>query len=400
MKNFLLKINKLSFIFVIISIMILACSGDDNPSIYSKREVGETPVIISLQPQSEGVAGVTEITISGENFSANRQENLVFFNDERATILENSTANLVVKAPILVNDSITIKIAVKEALLYSNSFTFKLTPPTVEIFKFLKEEDPYALTLDNEGNIYFSLIAFSVGRGIKKLSPNTLSYDDFAPKGGEDFYNGIKYGQDNLIYGVRNVRAIFQIDQGMSPSVFAVLENDIFLHDLDFDKNNTLWTAGKGGKVFSVTQDKIIHSFIFEPDVSSIRIYDDYVYLAGVSDSLNKIWRFEIISSDSLGPIEQYFDFSSNFNSNITAITFSAEGDLFIGTDRDEPIIVVYKEGTFKEWYVGLLTGPVRNFAWGLDNYLYYSRGNSDKLNPTIFKVDMERQGAPHFGRD
>jgi len=180
-------IKKIPIYIILISIFI-SCSDEDISGIYKPKDIGLTPTIKEILPEKKGLSGVTEITITGENFSEINEENLVFFNDQKTEILTNSSTTIVVRAPKLISDSITVKIAVFGALLYSNTHQYRLTPAVEEVFDFLDEEDPYALTMDNTGNIYFSMKSFLAGRGLKKLSTDSLNYIDFAPKGGEDFY--------------------------------------------------------------------------------------------------------------------------------------------------------------------------------------------------------------------
>ena len=131
---------------------------------------------------------------------------------------------------------------------------------------------------------------------------------DFAPKGGETFYNGLKYGSDGSLYGVRSVRAVFQITEGNAPATYAVFANGTQMLDLDFDQNLNLWTGGSGGRLYSVTPEKEITEFEFEPRILSIRVYNGYLYVAGATETEEAVWRFEILGADNLGEVEKRND--------------------------------------------------------------------------------------------
>jgi hypothetical protein len=400
-KNSLLIIAK-SLLAVLILLILASCKDDPTPVAYQDEPVGATPVISSVNPADKALAGVTTVTINGQNFSGVSENNLVFFNSMLAEILDASATRLIVKAPNLVSEEVTLKIAVNGAELFSNDYNYTLEAAVKEVYTFKDFEQPYALTTDSDGNIYFSLVSANVGQGVKRLTPQG-AIEDFAPKGGETFYNGLKYGPGGSLYGVRAVRAIFKIDEGTAPATFAVLDNGTAMLDLDFDQNLNLWTGGTGGKIYSVTPEKVFSSFEFAPRVSSVRVFDNYLYVAAADDEEEAVWRFPIVSASELGPVEKVFDFSAHYTLGVVtikAITFSADGKLLIGINGAETIIIVNSEGSYYPWYPGLLSSPVINFAWGAGNTLYYSRGNTGGFNQSIVSINMEQGGAPHYGRD
>jgi len=376
-----------------------SCSNDITPSLYEDQPKGATPVISSLDPPGKALAGITIITINGDNFSTVAENNFVYFNSARAAVLEVSATRLIVKAPNVVGDDVTVKIAVHGVELFSNYFPYILESAISEPYSFKDFEDPYAITTDNEENIYFSFVSTNVGQGVKKLTPQGELLP-FAPKGGETFYNGLKYGGDNKLYGVRAVRAVFELTEGNPPAAYKALDNGSTLLDIDFDINKNIWTGGGGGKIFSVTSDgQNAKSFEFAPRIISIRVFNDYLYVAASDDNENAIYRFPIISADSLGTAEKYFDVGANYPlASVYAITFCEDGILFIGTDNDNPIIAVNPDLTHEEWYPGVLSSPATEFAWGTGKNLYYTIGKTAAR--TIIKVNMGLNGAPYYGRD
>lgn len=393
-----------SVVSIIALMLMIGCSPDTTPTLSKDKGSGAKPVITSMDP-AEGLAGVTEITISGENFSAEATKNFVYFGHLPATILSSSENELRVLAPDLIDDSIQVKIdaGVEE---HSNPKFYKLDAAVAKVYPFLGFQQPYAITSDELGNLYFSLTEDGVGKGVKKITPNG-EFLDFAPKGGETFYFSLKYKSGGTLYGVRGVRAIFEITEGNSPAVFVVLDNGTSIFDLDFDKDGNIWTAGKGGKIYRVTPDKDIKSFDFADNVSSIRIFNDYLYLATKSETSQDIIRMPIISADSLGNAEVYFQFSEKFGFaklDVNAITFANDGQLYIGTDGPNPIIYVNSDGTSGYWYENLISPKIINFGWGTGVNLFAIReqfvGGGIDTTQTIYTINMEKVGAPEFGRD
>ncbi len=399
------NLNIISIVSIIALLLMISCTPDTTPSLYSDKDPGATPVITSMNP-TQGLAGVTEITISGKNFSSEIANNFVYFGSLPAKVLNATETELRVLAPDLVKDSIQVKIAVAGAEKFSNIELYKLDAAVAEIFPFLGFQQPYAITTDELGNIYFSLTEDGAGKGVKKITPDGEMVD-FAPKGGETFYFSLKYKTGGTLYGVRGVRAIFEITEGNAPGIFAAFANGTAMFDLDFDKDGNIWTAGKGGLIYRVTPDKDIKSFEFADNVSSVRIFNDYLYMAVKSETSQDIIRMQIISADSLGNAENYFQFSENFGYDILdvkAITFANDGQLYIGTDGANPIIYVNTDGTFGYWYENLIAPKIINFGWSTGVNLYAVReqyvSGSIETTQTIYTLNMEKTGAPEFGRD
>ncbi len=412
------KKNSLKIISIISTIalmLLISCTPDTTPSLYSDKDGGVTPVITSIEP-AQGLAGVTKITITGENFSSDAAKNFVHFVPLKATILSSSENELIVLAPDLVKDSIEVKIDAGVEK-FSDPVLYKLDAAVEEVFPFLGFQQPYAVTTDEFGNIYISLTEDGGGKGIKKITPDGEIFD-FAPKGGETFFWSMKYQTGGTLYGVRGVRALFEITEGNASAIFAVFDNGTSMSDLDFDKYQNIWTAGKGGKIYRVTPEKDIKSFDFADDVTAVRIFNDYLYLAAKSDGIQNIIRMPIVSPDSLGVAEVYFQFSANVESGteVKSFTFSALGQMFIATagiagsvDPMNPIMYVNSDGTFGTWYPDLIGSFASTITWGTGVNAYMIRDKFVKVvggeDVTVFsqlvlRLNMEQIGAPEYGRD
>ena len=400
----------ISLSIVTLVLLIYGCNQDGEPGLFEPEPEGSTPVISNVIPENSALAGVTEVTINGSNFSSNPDNNFVYFGTAKANVLQASPNELIVRAPVLIKDNIEIKIAVHEAENFSNTVAYNLLEAVGEYYPFKEFEKPYGLTTDALGNIYVSLVSANVGQGIMKISPEK-EIINWAPKGGETFFHDIKYNSDNKIYAVRNVRAVFVVEENNPGATFAVVPNGNFLITLDFDSNGNLWTSGRGGNIFSIKPDQTVNSFSINYDVRALRVFDGHLYVSGRNDSEEAIYRFEIQSAESLGPEEKYFDLSGNYGLNtinIQAITFAQDGDLYLGSDQDNAIIIVHPDKTFEDLYPGLLKKNVYAMAWGTDENLYYSKESiqsfpgAERLDTvqTIIKVNMQKLGAPYYGRD
>lgn len=393
-------------IAAVISILLLSCDTDTTPTLYQDLPNGDPPVITSMVPPDSGLAGVSEITINGANFTSDPTKIIVYFNEVIAELLEVSPTKLVVMAPNLVKDSVNIKITVQGVPLFSDPYMFDLKPAISQVVAFQDFELPYAVTTDSEDNIYFNLVSNGVSTGISKITSSGV-VEEFGPKGGESFYLDLKYNKNGKVYGTRNapVRALFASEAGASPAAIAVSDNNAKLLTLDFDINGNIWVGGRGGNIYRVTPDETDKKpFPFEPDIQSLRVFDGYLYAAAKTDSVQNIWRFPIVSSDSLGEAEEYYNLTANLDYQVNAITFSADGKLFMGTDAPglNPDAVVYltMDKSLVQWYPNVISGPVMSLAWDTGNYLYYVRERSGDDQQLLMKINMVQLGAPYYGRD
>lgn len=370
------------------------------------------PVITSVTPADSAFAGVDELTITGSNFAASADLMDVYFDNVKATILSLDANKVVVKAPNLVKDSINIKISkLVKTDKFSNLFQYKLISATIVFKEFKFNDTPYSLTYDKLGNAYVSYTVDSIGTGVKKIAPDG-TVTDFAPKGAETYWTCLKFGQSGDLYVARGVKGIFKVAQNALATTWVSSANGIgTIVDFDFDQNGIMWAAGNNASVYSVTQTKNVKPFAFNANIRSVRVFNNSLYVGGVKNGVEGVWRFPIINSDSLGIAEEYYNYAATYpTGTIRGITFSADGDLYIGTDGVEMIVKVRPDKSSQALFSGVLNPSNKckfnSFFWRSgDVYLYLLR-HAVNLNDTstppeaIIKVNTLNNlgGAPYYG--
>lgn len=399
----------LVFIFML---FFWGCNQVENVAPLYNKTFSNTavPEIVSVSPPDSAFAGVDELTITGHNFPTVLSEMAVYFNNVKATIISADTNKIVVKAPNLVNDTINIKISKFNADKLSNSISYKLISATIIFKQFKPNDTPYAIAFDKDGNIYVSLTVNKNGTGVKKILPDG-SIIDFAPKGAETYWTSLKFGQSGELYAARSAKGIFKIPQNSIATVWVSSSNGIgSITDFDFDQNGILWAGGNNTAVYRVTQAKNVKSFSFTGNVRAVRVFNNFLYVGGAKDGTESVWRFPIINSDSLGTAELYFDFKATYpTGTIQGITFSADGDLIIGTDGLEPIVIVKPDKSSQILFAGVLNASGKSkfnsFFWGNGVYLYYIRQGIDLTDTAtppeaILMINTKNSlgGAPYYG--
>jgi IPT/TIG domain len=423
----MLKRMKKMFLLLIHSglglLVFTQCTNDYPGSIYNPDATFKPNPTISQMLPDFALAGVDQVTIIGNNFSPLPDKNLVYFNGKKISVISSNENNIIVKAPNTPLDSIKVQIDVTGAELFSNIELYNLAPAVEYVFPFESYQEPYTVTSDGMGNLYFSFIEDAVGKGIYKVAADGV-LSEFAPKSGETTFSDLKYNSDGYLIGVWGKSAIFKIEAGVKTAVFVNTNNSsIKLFALDYDKEKNIWAAGKGGKIVCAKPDQSFKLFDYEYEISSLRVFNDHLYAISNDDEAQTIVRFSIISPDSLGSVETVFNFSSNAETGVIAnsLTFSADGQIFIATtpfysieepriDPIDPIVYIDINGSLRTWYPGLIESTSSSLVWGSGTEMYIIKDKfiEDPMNPdspiifeqNIIKVNMRQAGAPDYGKD
>jgi hypothetical protein len=398
MKNIIYKV--FTVLGFIASAFFISCSEDPTPSLYELPAHDlPAPVISSLSPAQEALAGVTKITITGSNFLTTTEYNRVYFNNVPGTVLSSTPTSLVVVPPVVISDTVTVRISVVGSEFFSNSVeNYMLKPAVSEFYPFdakIKGEIPYGICADNLENVYVSLS----GLGTKVITNGVLN--NFSPKGAETFFRAITFASDNAIYAVRGgVRGVYRLVQGTAPVAFVSTSQGITdnVNDVEFDKTrNVIWGGGATGIVYRIRLDKNVKKFNINGVINAMRVAGDNLFIAcRVDDSKEIVWKLPIISADSVGTAEEYFNFSEQVDPTlrIADIVLSADGDLYIGTNKTkDPIYVVHPDKSFEVTYPGLISSAVYSLTWGSGINLYMTNIVND-VNKTILRINLEKPGA------
>lgn len=406
------KLYKLLILVAALGLSILySCSEETAPSLYDpgKYQFREDPVINNIDPPGSALAGVTILTITGQNFSDVPGETNVYFNGVKGQILNVTTTQIQVKPPVVVADTVLVKVKVTGALNLSNTLIYKLTAAVVEVYKFDPNngEVPWAVTFDNSQNMVVSV----EGKGVWKFNGESNPNKSYIPKGAETRWNTLRQFSNGEIYASKSLRGIWKLREGVQPpnAPWVATPSGTVLVDFDFDQNTNLWAVGSNNFIFRIKQDQTVTQFPFQAQLRAARVYNGSLYVAGLKSGVEGIWKIPIDANGELGTEELYFSLTANFPGVKTnAITFSEDGDLFLGTDRSSnPIIIVKPDKSIQTLYTGVI--PAKNIIsmyWPSGNFLYVTReaerdATSGSLirNQTILKIDIQKPGANYYNQ-
>ena len=391
-----------------ISLLTFSCEDPNYPeNIWDEDDQGNaSPSISSVEPEA-AFAGIDTLTISGQNFSENTSENLVYFNNMLGEVINATSTSLRVITPNLVSDSVQIRVAVQGAFLFADhSLLYTLTAAVLDYGPFDQFTDIFSLDLDRDENLIVSLDGTPNAEfWIVDTNQDSAVWSGALAKG-----SGMKLGPTGSVYFVNYQRFLYKDEQGTpkeNSEIFKRLNGNAT--DLDFDSYGNLFVGGAGSTidVVDINDDDGLTSGVTEAknldtlDILSLRVLNDYLYvLTTTATSDQAIYKMQILDdSGSLGDIELVFDWSSYTNklSSALCFTLSEAGDLFVGSDSDDQPLTYIQNGNASGFYSSILTAPISYMAWGNSNYLYLI--NKTEETNRVQRVDTRMSGADYYGR-
>ena len=381
----------------ILTLCILASCEREYPSIWNpNQEFRPNPIITSVEPPEGTFAVIGTVTVKGENFSPVKDENYIYFDGERGTILTANDTLLTANPPNIAGDSIRIKLRVEGALLYAEYYPYKLMYAAEEYGGFGDYDDCYGLACDTNENLYVSVRS----RKVIMVTPDGEQHE-YATTSFEKA-SAMRMGPEGYIYYVNILPYVFRIlPGGGSDELFVVLPGGVY--DLDFDQYGNLYCGGNGQAIYRVKLDRSyeLAADYSGIDIKAVRVFNGYLYVGGDSSDHKCIWRNQIVSEDSLSVRELYFDWSSYFGTyDILSITFDTDGNMYVGTDAPDAIIIIRPDKTYTPLYPGVLEPQSYSLCWGNKEYLYVNRRSDDPSKKRIIRVNMlDKRGAPYYGR-
>jgi len=409
---------KFTSIIFAVALTVVGCQREQIDSLYNPNEnYRDDPVINSVSPDS-ALGGISEITITGENFSQTIDENIVYFNDQltnvakEGKILSATNTELHVVPPAMYGDSIVIKLAVRNALLYANYPNYKLLPAVREVSlrgnADAADEDiiSMGIAVDRLENIYVDL----QNSTIKKVTP-TDDISNIATNTNFRTY-GLVIGAGDTLYVPFSART--DIIKQVTPQGVIVGGSYATLsagpEDLDFDQQGNLWVAAED-QIIMVQTDGTTQSIdTFPLNLKRIRVVDNSVYVLGRNDDYSEqiIWKSDINGQTLSNRSELVNVANIDWADTLNTFDLDSEGNLYIATpQKEDGVYQVSESGNAEVLYPGLIHYPINELTWGNGTVLFggavdYTPTLADPPAPAesyILRIDLQKAGAIHYGR-
>ena len=404
-----MKLLKPLNILMSFCLFFFSCEEPDAPdSIWDENDQGgTTPIVSSVEPSQGAFAGIDTIMISGQHFSTNVSENLVYFNGLLGNVVNSTSSLISVVPPNLVSDSVQISVAVQGAFVFGKyENLYSLNAAVVEYGPFDQFTDIYSLDLDRQENLIVSMNATPDAQfWIVDTDQDSAVWASSLAKA-----SGMKIGPTGSIYFVNYQRFLYRDEQGTAKEnteIFKRLNGNAT--DLDFDENGNLFLGGTGSTIDLVDiynegglTDGVLEAKNLDTlDIISLKVYNNFLYVLTTTVASDQaIYKMPILdNTGALGDLELVFDWSNYTNKEAFALcfAFSEAGDILIGSDWASQPLTIIQNGSASGFYSTILTAPIVYMAWGNENYLYVIN-KTDETN-RVQKIDTRMVGAEYFGR-
>ncbi|MDD8016823.1 MAG: IPT/TIG domain-containing protein [Bacteroidota bacterium] len=402
----------------VLLLAISSCTKDAPSSVYNPNtSFGGPPNVTTIVPENAPyiLGGLTTILINGTNFGTDTSKVHVFFNSTKVSLSSITATQIKLLAPLIIQDSIRVRVSIDGSDKFSDLKYVSIR----SVMTLIKDIDtakqvPNAITFNKNGDLFVSVVTSAgVSDGIYQLSSGGGSLQ-FATKGTESYFSGLKFRGDSLYAARRANRLVSRNTVNGSMNIFTAsfpaAALPINIEDFDYDQQRVMWAAGNtsDGGILRIDSLKNVKKFPFPGIIHSVRVFNGALYVSNESstDSTKAVYQIPMNTADtSLGTAVKYFDLSAtvgNKTNIVFGITFDSQGNLYAGTDAPAGIYVVATDKSVQPLYNSLVGPNCQYLAWGNDSYLYAVRVKASSTSrPTgLFKIDMlGKVTAPYYGQ-
>lgn len=398
------------FLTFIIWLLVSQCDYEKPKAIWNPDISYEgSPVITSMIPDGKEFFDEIEIKIVGENFSPISEENNVYFNNEKATLLSSSPTELVVKRPTVTGDSITVQVVVNNKVQVARFSPYKIEKVSEELGNFTRSNSLFSMAIDKDENVY----TYAQGPVIYKITPDNEKTEWATPPMART--EQMRMGPGGYLYMAGKLdrdKGVFRIppEGGETMEPFFILNKNFVV--VEFDQNGLLYAAGKMIGMYVInsngegTQADRFNDF----NIFDMRIVNDYIYvLANYTGSrrgmaARGLFKSQILGNGQLGEESTVFDWDQAgeyAEDKFLSFTISEDGDFYVGCANADPILIVHPDGTFEPLYPSLLIPSGATLLWGNGKNLFMVRGNDGGIfeGGRLFRIRLTKNGAPYYGR-
>lgn len=420
-----MKVNiKLLPVFLLLFALVLTTCKDENSVFDPNYEFPEdTPVITGISPVDGYLAGVDSVIVTGEGFSSEVDEMTINFGGSPGVVKVASETQLIVRPGVISGTGLSVVVSRRGAEFLSESVPYTLRQP--QGFYSGTDNNSVPTTpaaVDANNNVYTIINRNGVIR-YTKIAPDGTITRDLVKYPGEprpdpedsrpyptdstmrfSSFSDLEIGpNDDLFLSQQSIRAIFTKSFGddLRESVWAASSSaNLKINDMVFDDNGFLWVVGLDSDQihrFDATS-KAETKFPFTGQFNSVAYFDNNneLFVGGLINGSQQIWKFSINGSGNLNAGELYFDFSANYEGSITSLILASNGELLIGNSGETSIVRVYPSLRHEPFYPGMIKQGTFGITWRDDEIaVVVTEGNDASVN---FMDMYDRMRAGIFG--
>lgn len=344
---------------------VTSCDAPDSASLFDENYVSLTPPEISnVSPEGGTFAGYQEVVINGTNFSSDPSKVFVYFNNTRATLIEASESQLLVRTPNLVADSIGIKVSVIGVDKFSNSHQYRLEALFEDVVTFPSNENPWTSTRGPDGSIYVSYQASGSAAGIKKFDPTGEVENPTHAPAQNWFYRASTVDDENNLYLIRggNVPFIYRVESSGGPA--NVWRRGVGATQDVIFAAGYIWSGGTNegnatnAQLNRTDKDGTLERFAFDAQIYALSYASNAIYIAGTRAGDSYIWKLPLGANAVPGVEEVIVNLTSaGADGRPTGLVIAADGVAIVSMNGDNQLYEVTPAGQVTELYPDILPG-------------------------------------------
>ncbi|MFV1883705.1 MAG: IPT/TIG domain-containing protein [Balneola sp.] len=390
------------------------------------------PEILNISPEIGYLAGVDSVIVTGRNFAIDIDSLIIDFGGSPGVIKKATKTQLIVRPGKIAGDDLSVRVAKRGAEFFSNSYLYDLEQPFGLYPGLTSTASPTSpVAVDAQNNIY-TIISSNGSIRYSKITPDGTVETDEVKYPGEPrpnledkrayptdstmrftAYSDIEVGPGGiLIMSQQNIRAIFQKTFGddVRETVWtASSTGTLKIRDMVFDNNGYLWVVGiDSDQIHRFTAASPGGSevkFPFTGDFSAVAFHSatNELFVGGLINDRQEVWKFTIDGSGNIGAGELYFDFEGNYGGSVSSMVLASNGELLITTgsnttEEDKPSIVrVFPDGKHQELYPEMIKPGSYSITWRDDKFAVVAvQGDETSIN-FLNMYDRARSGIFGF---
>ncbi|MBO6572567.1 MAG: IPT/TIG domain-containing protein [Balneola sp.] len=388
-----MRVNiKLLPVFLLLFALVFTSCKDENSVFDPDYEFPEgRPVITGISPVNGYLAGVDSVIVTGEGFSSEVDEMTINFGGSPGIVKTASETQLVVRPGIIHGTDLPVVVSRRGAEFLSESVPYTLMQPQ----GFYPGTDNNSVpttpaAVDANNNVYTIINRNGVIRYTKIAPDGTITRDvvkypgeprpdpeDTRPYPTDSTmrftaFSDLEVGPNNdLFLSQQSIRAIFTKTFGddLREAVWAVSSSsDLKINDMVFDDNGFLWAVGLDSDQIHRfdASSKAETMFPFTGQFSAVAYFDNSneLFVGGLINGSQQIWKFSINGTGNLNAGELYFDFGANYDGLITSLILASNGELLIGNTGETSIVRVYPSLRHEPFYPGMIKQGTFGITW------------------------------------
>jgi len=379
-------------VFLLLFALVFTSCKDENSVFDPDYEFPEgRPVITGISPVNGYLAGVDSVIVTGEGFSSEVDEMTINFGGSPGIVKTASETQLVVRPGIIHGTDLPVVVSRRGAEFLSESVPYTL----MQSQGFYPGTDNNSVpttpaAVDANNNVYTIINRNGVIRYTKIAPDGTITRDvvkypgeprpdpeDTRPYPTDSTmrftaFSDLEVGPNNdLFLSQQSIRAIFTKTFGddLREAVWAVSSSsDLKINDMVFDDNGFLWAVGLDSDQIHRfdASSKAETMFPFTGQFSAVAYFDNSneLFVGGLINGSQQIWKFSINGTGNLNAGELYFDFGANYDGLITSLILASNGELLIGNTGETSIVRVYPSLRHEPFYPGMIKQGTFGITW------------------------------------